>query len=103
MSNKRYDERGNLIYLKCADGLESWHSYDERNREIFMKRSDGYESRKVYNEKSNLIHIKTNQLGNENIWYKIEKNKEIRITQKEYYKIEFLSRKYCSRFELIDI
>ena len=101
---KKYDDRGNLIYYKCLDGLESWHKYDDENREIYCKRSDGYEFQKEYNKKSNLVYYKSNQLGNEEIWYKIDEyGEEIRITKKRFEEIEYLSRKKFTRFELMDI
>ena len=40
---KKYDKRGNLIYYKCLDGLESWSKYNENNNEINFKHSDVFE------------------------------------------------------------
>ena len=101
---KKYDKRGNLIYYKCLDGLESWSKYNENNNEIHFKRSDGFECWKEYYNKGNLIHYKSNELNNEEIWFKINKNGDRnRITEQEFKQKEYLSRKKVSRFELMEI
>ena len=85
MTDKRYDYRGNLIYIKSSYfGYEAWREYDENDR---------------------LIHYK-NTFDKEG-WYKYnEYGKCIKITKQEYKKIkekEYLSRKKVSRFELMEI
>ncbi len=101
---KEYDNRGNLVYYKCLDGLISWHKYDEKNREIYQERSDCYKCQKEYNKKGNLMYYTSNQFGNEEIWYKIDGyGKEIRITEQKFKEIEYLSRKKFTRFEIMDI
>jgi len=81
---KEYDERGNCIHQKYFYGFEQWTEYDENNNLIHIKNSDEFEE-----------------------WYGYDKNnKQIKITKQEFEKIkeqEFLGRKYCSRFELMDI
>ena len=80
---KKYDERRNLIYYKDSSGIELW---------------------KKYNENNNLIHSKDSN-GNES-WYEWEDDIRVGITKQYFYKLkeqEFLSREYCSRFEIMDI
>ncbi len=86
--DKKYDERGNLVYYNYPGGVEYWKKYDERN---------------------NLIYWKNNL--NCECWYKYDENNNyFIITEQEYKEIEFRkkekeynSRTKCSRFELIDI
>ena len=81
MSIKEYDENSNLIYEKDYNGYEYWQEFDENNRLIYSKNSDNFES-----------------------WYEYDKNNNrVNITKEKLKEKEFLSRKYCSRFELIDI
>jgi len=80
---KEYDKNKNLIYSKYSSGNEYYYKYDENNNLIHYKNSFGYEN-----------------------WYKYDKDKRIEITQQEFYKLkeqEFLNRKYCSRFEIMDM
>ena len=84
----KYDKNNNLIYRKGSSGFESWHEYDKND---------------------NCIHYKNN--NDNEYWYKYNKNEErIEITEQEFKyiklrkkELEFNSRKYCSRFELLDI
>ncbi len=107
---KKYDDNNNLIYCKNSNDVESWHKFDENNNRIYLKyfnkKERWYEE---WYENNKLIHFR-NCVGWE-YWKKYdENNKSILITEQEYNKIEFrkkekeyLSRKKCSRFELIDI
>ncbi len=106
---KKYDNRGNLIYIKYSDGDEYWYEYDENSRLIYSKSSNGNECRYKYDENNNLIYYK-NSDGYER-WLKYNKNnRRIEITKQEYKEIEFrkkekeyLGREKCSRFELMEI
>ena len=40
----KYDENGNIIYIRNFIGDESWWDYDENNNEIHYKDSHGHES-----------------------------------------------------------
>ena len=108
MSEKKYDKNGNLIYEKYF-GWESWKKYNENNNLIHYKDSDGYEIWREYDGNNNIIYSKSST-GFES-WSKYdENNNKIKITEKELKELifqkkekEYLSRKKCSRFEIIDI
>ncbi len=109
---KKYDERGNIIYIKWSgifDSVESWRVYDENNNVIYYKRSgcdkSWNESWSEYDGNRNQIHYR-NDKGYEK-WWKYNKNDDrIEIAKIEFEKIkekEYLSRTKCSRFELMEI
>ncbi len=106
---KEYDDRGNLVYNKDTYDNEFWWKYDENDNEIYYKSSDGNGYWKEYNKNNKIIHFKT-FFGDE-IWWKYDESDIASyITEKEYKEIEFrkkekeyLSRKKCSRFEIMDI
>ena len=100
MDNK-YDKSNNLIYQKKSSGLEKWYEYYKNNHLIHFKNSAGYEDWQEYDKDNNLIHFKDN--SGHKYWCKYDGNNRIEITEKEYKNIEYLSRKKCSRFELMDI
>ena len=107
--NEKFDKNDNLIYWKTSYGDEYWQEFDKNGNRTYMKNTDGWEYWQEYDENNNLVHFKTSN-GTE-YWYKYnEDNESILITEQEFKQIEkakarkeFLSRKYCSRFELIDI
>ena len=99
---KKYDENGNLIYEKDIFGYEFWHEYDRNNNNVYSKNSIGMEFWQEYDKENRIIYWKNN-LSTEN-WWRYNKNGEkINITKQKKQQKEFLSRKYCSRFELMDI
>ncbi len=107
---KKFDNRNNLIYHKTSLGNEFLRKYDKNNNVIYYKSTSGYQLWFKYNEKNRLIYFKDNY--NDALWYKYNdnNNKKIVITEQEYNEIEFrkkekeyLSRKKCSRFEIMDI
>ena len=79
------DANGNPTHSKRYDGFELWEEFDEKNRKIHLKNSEGFE-----------------------YWWKYDKKGEIFLISKEEFeeiKIEkeFLSRKKCSRFKLMEL
>lgn len=130
---KKYDERGNLIYMKVPTEEELWYKYDERGNEVYRKYSNGCEMRFEYDDRNNEIHFKKSNGDkclyecwrefdkNNNMIYfkngdgwesfnKYENNRYITISEKEFEWIkfkekekEFLSRTPVSRFSLMDI
>ena len=106
---REHNKNGKLIYIKDPSGFKIWYKYDENNNEIYFKNSYGFERWQKYDENNNLIHFKNSDGGES--WYKYDKNnRKIVITEQEYKEIEFrkkekeyLSRKKCSRFEIMDI
>ena len=110
ISNEEYDDRGNLIHYKWFKNVYIWCEYDENNNEIHYKDSIGLEYWREYDENNHCIHYK-NARGDEKFWkYNAKNNERIDITEKTLKQIkrnkerqEFLSRKYCSRFEIMDI
>jgi YD repeat-containing protein len=55
----KVDDRGNIIYMKEADGYEHWYEYNARNKWIYHKTSSGYEEWNEYDERNNKrIYIK---------------------------------------------
>ncbi len=106
---REYDENNNLIYYKDSSGYEEWYKFDKNNNRIYYKNSSG-ELWWKYDENNNLVYSKRS-FGGE-MWYKYcYKNKQrISITKQEFNEIEFrkkekeyLSRKKCSRFEIMEI
>lgn len=63
---KKYDERGNLIYMKWPNGLEEWVEYDENNNRIHYKTSRGQE--KLYDKNRNLIHLIDRKAGTDTLY-----------------------------------
>ena len=102
---RKYDEKGNLIYKRYSDGYEICYEYNKDNKQIHYKTSSGFESWSEYDINNNLVYSKNNE-GSE-CWSKYDKeNKHTYITKQKFENIkekEYLSRKKCSRFELIDI
>ncbi len=107
--DKKYDERGNLVYYNYPGGVEYWYKYDENNNLIHCKNSAGYEYWYKYDENNNEIYYKDNREREH--WYMYNKNgKKVNITKQKFDDIEFRkkekeynSRTKCSRFEIIDI
>ena len=105
---KRYDKNNNLIYRK-DDYSEKILEYDKYNNCIHCKESNGYEYWREYDENNKEIHYKSSM--NEEKWYKYYSDgKKCNISKEEFKQIErkkvkeeFLSRKKCSRFEIMDI
>ena len=54
----KFDNRGNLLYMKFSNGFESWSEYDERNNCIHYKHSTGFETWNKYDEKNNCVYRK---------------------------------------------
>ncbi len=80
-----FDERGNCIHYKLSDSHDCWQEFDEYNRIIWHKDSDENE-----------------------FWFEYGENNKKRLITEEKFKFrkkekEFLNRKYCSRFEIMDI
>ena len=112
---KKYDEKGNLIYEKNFN-YEIWYKYDDRNNNIYYRQLNNfgtyYEEWRKYDEDNNEIYYRDTRYFLEGSWHKYGENGEYikEITEKEYKEIEFrkkekeyLSRKKCSRFELMEI
>ncbi len=85
MNEEKYNKNNNLIYYKDSYG-EYLKEFNENNNKIYNKSSTGYEIWREYDENNNKI--------------KITKEKELKFRKKEK---EYLSRKKCSRFEIMDI
>ncbi len=105
---KKSDKNGNLIYYKSSSGWEKWYKYDENNNQIHYKDSAGFEYWSEFDGDNDEIHCRNNK--GDKAWYKWKNDNRIYITEKEYKEIEFrkkekeyLSRKKCSRFELMEI
>ncbi len=60
--------------------IEHWYEYDEKNNWIYWKSSDGIE-----------------------VWYGYKNGDRINITSQKLEEQEFLGRKKCSRFELMEL
>ena len=128
MSNsiKKYDKRGNLIYVKKnIFGHKCWYKYDKNDNKIYTKLSNGYECWKKYDKNNNMIYYKWREQeewhkydeNNNEIYRKVNdgtefyfeyyKGHKIEITQQEFKQIErtklYLNNKRSNRFELIDI
>ena len=105
---KKLDKNGNLIYYKSPIGWEKWYKYDKNNNLIHCKDSSGFEYWSEFDGNNDEIHCRNNK--GDKAWYKWKNDNRIYITEKEYKEIEFrkkekeyLSRKKCSRFELMEI
>ena len=87
-SIKKYDERGNLIYVYYENsGYKIWRKFDKNNKMIYWNTSCGDKE-----------------------YYKWEDTGPIIITEQEFNEIEFkkeekeyLSRTKVSRFKLMEI
>ena len=105
---EKFDKKGNLIYYTDSSGFERWMKYGISNNCIHYKDSNGYEYWKKYDGNNRIYYKNSN---GEETWFKWTKNgAPIKITEQEYKEIEFrkkekeyLSRKKCSRFEIMDI
>lgn len=71
----KYDENNNCIYYKDYNKVECWHEYDENNNNIHSKNSNGFEVWKEYDENGNCIHSK-NSNGYEE-WFEYNKHNDI--------------------------
>ena len=103
MNKEKYDDRGNLVYIRYSDGHEQWYKYDRDNNQIHCKTSNGYESWQEYDKNNNEIYFK-NTIGEE-YWFKYEEKiqyKKIRITKQEFIKKKKVINK-INRFEIMDI
>jgi hypothetical protein len=67
---KKYNSKGNLIYLKNSDGDEYW--YDDMGKYIHSKSPCGYEEWYGYDNNGNCIYFK-NSTGYEE-WYEYDKH-----------------------------
>lgn len=96
-----YDDRGNVIYEKNSN-CEHWYKYDENNNNIHWRRSDGHELWQYYDKNNRVIHCKI--ISGKEWWYRYDRSGTcIDITKEILEKIEFLSREFISRFELMEL
>ena len=75
---KKFDNRGNEIYIKTIDedGYdECWFEYDENNNIVYFKNSYGDEEWSIYNKNNSLVNIVYSD--GEQIWYEYGKNNTI--------------------------
>ncbi len=109
-----YDENNNMIYYKNGHYVEYWKKYDDRGNLIYLRKFNGwsyYEEWTEYNEDNKEICYRDTRYFLIGEYYKYDNGgNQIQITEKEYKEIEFrkkekeyLSRKKCSRFEIMEI
>ncbi len=133
MSNeiREFDGNNNRIYYKSSIGAGEWWEYDKDNNKIYYNRGNKYKNWWKYNKNNDVIYylellcdddlwyeswFKYNyeanigykkDSGGKESWYRILPNRIIEsISKKEYEKYEekeYLSRKKCSRFEIMEI
>ena len=62
-NNKKYDDKGNVIYRLFPgwDDLEEWYKYDDNNNMIYAKDSKGFKIWKEYDEENRKIHYRDNK------------------------------------------
>jgi YD repeat-containing protein len=55
---KKYDDKGNMIYVKYPNGNEYHYKYDDKGNKIYEKYPSGDEYHRKYDDKGNMIYVK---------------------------------------------
>lgn len=63
-----YDDNGNLLHHRDADGYETWFEYDENGNEILNRDSNGFEAIMEYDDQNRMTHYK--DTDNVEEWYR---------------------------------
>jgi hypothetical protein len=111
-----YNDKRKIIYTKTSN-YETWYTYDDRSNLVYLRQLNllhktYYEEWREFSENNREIYYRDTRYFLEGSWYKYDENGKFikEITEKEFKEIkrkeeekEFLSRKYCSRFEIMDM